>query len=253
MSPAQEKIEVVENCGNIHARKIKMLSYRSIDLDARSRRNNLIFRGLADMPSENCAELIADFLELELEMIITSSQIARAHRLGSLMRASSRYAVTRRPVIVAFKDYTLTETIMNAASKLSGSGFRIERDYPMEIAEARQRLWPMLKAESTKHPTGRVTIAYPAKLVRNRRVIHDEFPDWHEVLRVSRSAGFDSDSDQSDNETDAGLIRQGTSNSQPFRPWQGGGRSNGAAHDVTEGSVSESSGVENRRGLDPKC
>ena len=146
MSPAQEKIEVVENCVNIHARKIKMLSYRSIDLEARSRRNNLIFRGLADMPSENCAELIADFLELELELIITSSQIARAHRLGSLMRARSRYAVTRRPVIVAFKDYTLTETIMNAASKLSGSGFRIERDYPMEIAEARQRLWPMLKS-----------------------------------------------------------------------------------------------------------
>ena len=83
-------------------------------------------------------------------------------------------------------------------------------------------------------------------------MIHDEFPDWHEVLRVSRSAGFDSDSDQSDNETDAGLIRQGTSNSQPFRPWQGGGRSNGAAHDVTEGSVSESSGVEQSQGARPK-
>ena len=29
----------------------------------------------------------------------------------------------------------------------------------------------------TRDPTGRVTIAYPAKLVKNRRVIHDEFPN----------------------------------------------------------------------------
>ena len=45
MSPTQEKVEVVENCVNIHARKPKMLAYRSIDLEARSHRNNLIFRG----------------------------------------------------------------------------------------------------------------------------------------------------------------------------------------------------------------
>ena len=93
MSPAQEKIKVVENCVNIHARKLKMLSYRSIDLEARSRRNNLIFRGLADVNPENCAELVVDFLEVELELIVTSDQIARAHRLGSLRRAKANYAV----------------------------------------------------------------------------------------------------------------------------------------------------------------
>ena len=50
LSPVHEKVDVLENCVNIHSKKIKMLSYRSLDLEARShRRNNLVFRGLADI------------------------------------------------------------------------------------------------------------------------------------------------------------------------------------------------------------
>ena len=94
MSPTQEKVEVVENCVNIHARKLKMFAYRSIDLEARSRRNNWIFSGVADIPSENCAELIVDFLENEMELLVTTDQIARAHRLGSLARARAKFAPT---------------------------------------------------------------------------------------------------------------------------------------------------------------
>ena len=49
MSPVHEKVDILEDCVNVHERKIKMLSYRSLDLEARSRRNNLIFRGLAEL------------------------------------------------------------------------------------------------------------------------------------------------------------------------------------------------------------
>ena len=37
-SLVHEKVNVLENCVNIQARKIKMLSYRSLDLEARSRK-----------------------------------------------------------------------------------------------------------------------------------------------------------------------------------------------------------------------
>ena len=49
LSPVYEKIDVLENCVNIHAKQVKMLSYRSLDQEARCRRNNLVFRGLADI------------------------------------------------------------------------------------------------------------------------------------------------------------------------------------------------------------
>ena len=34
LSPVYEKIDVLENCVNIHAKQVKMLSYRSLDQEA---------------------------------------------------------------------------------------------------------------------------------------------------------------------------------------------------------------------------
>ena len=222
MSPVYDKVDILEDCVNIHARKLKMLSYRSLDLEARSRRNNLIFRGLADCQNENCAALIVDFLMEEMQLEISESHIARAHRLGSLRKSRSRYEVTRRPIIVAFKDYSMTQTILNEAKRLQGKGYRVERDFPVEIAEARRSLWAKLKTEKDKHPRSKLTIAYPAKLVKNGRVIADEFPDWFKVLRTSRVRGFESD-ESSDDDTSDGENGQGENMSRSrrvFRPWQ---------------------------------
>lgn len=177
MAPTHEKVEILEDCVNIQARKLKMLSYRSLDLEARSRRNNMIFRGLADGNNENCTELIVNFLKDEMQVDVSAEQIVRAHRLGSLARSRAKYMVTRRPLIVAFRDYAVIELIMGSAKCLKGTFFRIERDYPTEIADARQRLWPKCKAERVKYPRSRVSIVYPAKLVRNGKTIVDEFPD----------------------------------------------------------------------------
>ena len=82
MYPVYEKVDILEDCVTIHARKLKMLSYRSLDLETRCRRNNLIFRGLADVPNENCAGMIVDFLMEEMPAEISQSDIARTHRLG---------------------------------------------------------------------------------------------------------------------------------------------------------------------------
>ena len=216
MSPVHEKVDILEDCVNIHERKIKMLSYRSLDLEARSRRNNLIFRGLADVAGENCTDIIVDFLSEEMAMEISPIVIARAHRLGSLQRFRSRQHVSRRPIIVAFKDYSLTEQIMTNARRLRGTNFRVEKDFPAEIAEARKNLWPKLKAEKSKDPTCRVTIAYPAKLIRNNRVIADEFPDWYQVLRLSRVQGFEPAGPGVDKEYENSRGRD----KRVFRPWQ---------------------------------
>ena len=138
MSPVYEKVDILEDCVNIHARKLKMLSYRSLDLEARSRRNNLVFRGLCDVQNENCTGMIIDFLLEEMQIEITSNDIVRAHRLGSLQRYKSRFQVTKRPIIVAFKEYSLVERIMGNVRSLWGKDYRVEKDFPSEIAEARK-------------------------------------------------------------------------------------------------------------------
>ena len=47
---------------------LKTLAYKSIDLEARSRRNNLIFWGLAENVRENCFAVIRDFIKNELDL-----------------------------------------------------------------------------------------------------------------------------------------------------------------------------------------
>ena len=222
VSPVYEKVDILEDCVNIHARKLKMLSYRSLDLEARSRRNNLIFRGLADCRNENCAGLIIDFLAEEMQIDINSNDIVRAHRLGSYRLLKSRYQVPKRPIIVAFKDYSLVERIMGDIKKLWGKPYRVEKDFPAEITEARKNLWPKLKAEKAKNPNCKLTIGYPAKLIKNNRVIADEFPEWRRILRTSRVQGFESvESDEEYGyEGSSEINREQTGSEHVFRPWQ---------------------------------
>ena len=62
---------------------LKTLAYKSIDLEARSRRNNLILWGLAENVNENCFVVIRDFIKNELDLNADKMYLARAHRLGS--------------------------------------------------------------------------------------------------------------------------------------------------------------------------
>ena len=60
---------------------------------------------------------------------------------------------------------------MESAKLLRGTMFRVEKDFSVEISEARRRLWPTYQAERAKHLNVRVVIAFPAKVIRNGRVV----------------------------------------------------------------------------------
>ena len=76
--------------------KVKVLEYKSIDLEARSRRNNLVFRGHNESYREDCEMVIADFLESYLDIDPSAIYENRAHRVGKYSRDSIR------PIKVSF-------------------------------------------------------------------------------------------------------------------------------------------------------
>ena len=200
------RVNNIEN--NVHAlisesaqseRRIKLLEYKSIDQEARSRRNNLIFRGFREVVgSDDCISIIQNFLSDQLDM--QDVTIQRAHRLGSLRGTAMRTGQVgqrrkSRPIIVCFRDYKDVQDILAKAHTLQGTDFGINRDYPDEIVKARSKLWAEYKVEKPKYPRGRVYIGFPAKLVVDGDVMRDEFPDWHGILkgsRVERNAPNDS-------------------------------------------------------------
>ena len=91
--------------------------------------------------------------------------VDRIHRLGSLHRAKQRNANQnpRRPIIVAFNNYSSTEIIMETAYMLKGTHFSVTRDYPKEIVEARKGLMPLYR-EQRQIRGNKVSLEFPAKL-----------------------------------------------------------------------------------------
>ena len=105
-----------------HSNMIKLLTYKSLDLETRSRRKNLVFRGLCENSREDCHNVVADFLSNELDLNPDFICIDRAHRIG---RRSAR-GISRRPIIVAFRDYQDTVRIMERANRLRDTRFGID-------------------------------------------------------------------------------------------------------------------------------
>ena len=171
----------IETVVRSQADRIRLLEYRSIDLEARSRRNNLIFHGLAESRRENCTALICQFLKDNFDIDVDVTAINRIHRLGRFVDGGKR-----RPIIVAFKDYLLTENIIRQGLNLKNTGFSVSRDYPLEISRARQTLWPEYKRIKQENPYAKMSIVYPAKLIVNGRVAADLFPEWDVILGGSR-------------------------------------------------------------------
>ena len=184
LSTVNARVEHVENQTLSHELVLKVLAYKSIDIKARSRRFNLLFHGLAENRSENCSELLHDFMWHEMGIDSDDLYIGRVHRLGSLHMAKMKNEVPRRPIVVSFNDDQSVQKVLSAAYMLKGTNYSVSKDFPKEIVSARQRLIPRYKAE--RENRNKVSIEYPAKLVVKGKVVADEFPDWYSVLKHDR-------------------------------------------------------------------
>ena len=172
--------------------RINILAYRSIDLEARQRRNNLIFWGIPEVRNENCLTTVTDFLAENLDLDPDRICIQRAHRVGKPIkprRSVIGLAANKprhRPLIALFRDYQDVELILGSASKLQGKGFGINRDYPPEIIAARKPLFAEKKKLQLANPTSKISIQYPAKLYMDGRLVKDALPMWQTNIRKSR-------------------------------------------------------------------
>ena len=175
------RVQKAESIICAHEQRIKLLEYRSINIEARSRRRNLLFKGIREYGQiENCFEIVRDVIADQLH-INDDMYMERAHRLGRLKHNQTK----PRPIIVAFRDYYDTEMILQAAPDLKNTAYSVCRDYPKEITEARNKLWPHYR-KARENPSAKVSIRYPARLVINGATTHDMFPDWFRVLNGNR-------------------------------------------------------------------
>lgn len=197
LGTVETKVSELGNKMNHTDQRVRLLEYKSIDAEVRSRRNNLIFRGIVENSiNEDCESLVKSIVTEKLGLD-SNMYIQRAHRLGGRQTrgrsgsvkggaAQARQPLKPRPIIACFRDYQDLETIIANAYKLKDTDFSIHRDFPKEIVNARSELWPMYKSEKQNNPRAKVSIGFPAKLVVNGLVIANKFPDWYDILRGTR-------------------------------------------------------------------
>jgi hypothetical protein len=178
------KVGQVISVTNSQTELTRALAYKSIDLEARSRRNNLIFRGLTENRQENCFSMIREFLESKLDIDAREIYITRAHRLGGRIHGKN---FNKRPIIVNFRDYGDIEYIMDRVYMLKKCpGFSVDYDFPREIQIARSKLWPKYKTYRAQNPRSKVSIKYPAKVIADGKVVYDELPQWNHYVNYDR-------------------------------------------------------------------
>ena len=164
--------------------RMRLLEYKSIELESRSRRNNVLFYGLQESRQsrqmQDCKRMLCEFLSEEMGITVNESVMSRAHRLGRYNQSKTR------PIIAAFQDFNIAEKIIKNGHILREYVYSVSRDYPVEITRARKTLWPQYKRLKQENPLSKVAIVYPAKLIMNGKLVADMFPEWDDILRGSR-------------------------------------------------------------------
>ena len=102
-----DKLCQVVSTTNAQTIFLKTLAYKSIDMEARARRNNRICRGFIENYGKNCTQVLQDFLKNQLYIDSQFVYIARAHRLG---QRNPRRQHNHRPIIANFRDFCDVET-----------------------------------------------------------------------------------------------------------------------------------------------
>ena len=142
------------------------------DLEGRSKRNNLIFRGLKKQTSseheswDDCENLVKDMLRDQLK-INDNVQFDRVHRLGN---------DTTSPIIARFTNFKDKQRVLKEKRKLKdseeGKTIFIGEDFTKSVRDTRRKLVPFLK-EAKADRTKKAFMVYDHLVIDGKKFYYD--------------------------------------------------------------------------------
>ena len=155
----------VDRVTNDVVERVKSVEHKVVDLEARSKRNNLVFHGVDESPDENCMDVAFDLIERGC-CVDRHVTLERAHRIGDRKRGHQN-----RPLIVKFLDFQDKVAVQRGKKNLP-QRISVSDDLPQPIRIARKCLIQQLKDE--KKAGHAVYIRYPATLMVNGEAVRTE-------------------------------------------------------------------------------
>ncbi|XP_065683441.1 uncharacterized protein LOC136096187 [Hydra vulgaris] len=142
LSFQEDKIsEKLSHIKKYYDNEVNILNKKTVDLENRSRRNNLRIDGLHETPGENwddCEKAVKVMIKKQLK-ITSEVVIERAHRIGQHKHNKPRTIVLK---LLNFQD---KNKILNAVKHLKGTGLYVNEDFAPETTELRRKLWEEVK------------------------------------------------------------------------------------------------------------
>ncbi|MGH0157142.1 UNVERIFIED_CONTAM: hypothetical protein FKN15_043799 [Acipenser sinensis] len=133
----QTKVEII-------AKENKMLKNTLLDVQSRSMRDNLIFKGIKEDKAEDTEAVVKDFMMKEVKIPVDQVQsisFHRVHRLGGNLTNST----TPRAIVAKFEHFKQKEMVKNKGRELQGTNSGMNDQFPREIMELRKKLYPVMR------------------------------------------------------------------------------------------------------------
>ena len=144
----------LEQKGTIMESKITELENKNLYLEAYSRRENIKFENVEEVPAElnthheDTERVLRNFLESEL-----GYKDARCVEIQRVHRLSKKKDAKPRPIIARFLRYKDCEQILSLGHRLKDTGYKMYQDLPYGIVERRRKQMDTLKtAKKNKIP-----------------------------------------------------------------------------------------------------
>ena len=131
----------------------RLLQEKIIKMESQSRRDNLLFDGIAESPpgvrenEDDCLKLLRGIMVKKMGILNANQmRIVRCHRLGLPPSNSNPRGPQIRPrtIIAKFHWFGDRQTVWQARLKLKGSDIFVSEDFPKEIVERRKVLLPIM-------------------------------------------------------------------------------------------------------------
>ena len=186
-----EKVKSLTEENAFLKQEVATLRSRIINMEAHSRRENLLFDEINDTDREtweNCENKLRDFLKNNLNLD-TSHEIRfeRVHRLGPFTTGKCR------TIIAKFSFFKEREIVWRNRTTLKDTKFWILEDYPQEVQRSRKVLYPILREaqKEAKRPNSgikKVSLSMDILNVNGRKYTVSDLNDLPECIRPGNIA-----------------------------------------------------------------
>ena len=133
---------VIEQCqqeNSLLKRKLQLIEERQIKAEAYSRRDNLIFEGIQQTDGEDLEQVLKETIRIKMKCPeINNMKFVRVHRLPGPTKPQR--------VIAKFHFFQDRQRVWGKRFQLKGQNIWVSEDFPVEVRNRRQVLYPIFKA-----------------------------------------------------------------------------------------------------------